>query len=204
MQIDPDNIPSLAVPEERDACLYEIWYDATMMEAASRNNRRAVDANPHPAGSLERLVFALAWEASRQSFAWEASLAGQAEEAVEEQPKWERREAIGFNEHVARVKRRVDALADLYGIPLAPKRVLVPHRQMVADAVCEMLRVPHPTGEERAYEPLWGDWDDADANALLAMAREHPEGSPERERFARMAYRMASAPVLKPTQEHAG
>jgi hypothetical protein len=186
---------TLRAPEDSSGLLSEVWMQG-MMDAATAKSPDAVE-NPHPAGTAEHALYALAWAASWQDMEFEASNAGKVEALIEDQPGWERREASGVNGLAKRIGRRAEMLADCYSISHMVGVVLLGHRQMLADSVCELLRLAHPTGEAKAFEPLWGEWDDPDANELLRMGREYPDGSPGRDRFIRMAYRLAHAPVLK-------
>lgn len=101
-----------------------------------------IEANPHTADDSLTLYWAwrIGWLWSAEQGEYEDSDEGRAEEFIEEQPAWERREALGVNDLVKRVKSRADNLARWLGMPV----VLPPiddARRLLREAVEDLLAV---------------------------------------------------------------
>lgn len=120
---------------KRELKLEEIEWQGVIAYGAGK----PLIANPYEEGGRYWWMWRLAWLREQERDEHEALPSTQAERAIEEQPRWERRHRLGVPVLLERVHARADMLGDLLGVPFVPIVLLDEHRNLLRTSVEELL-----------------------------------------------------------------
>lgn len=100
---------------------------------------RPVADNPYSEATAESAAWLVGYLTAAEADEHDALPETQVQEAIAEQPRWERRELLGINELVRRVHERVDGYARFFGAEVDSAVLVRNARRLLTQSVQELV-----------------------------------------------------------------